>query len=60
MLGCRLGHEAMVDMLVDVFGAEIDPADKARHSIEEQSTQATPMERNRTFKIHLPAPSAAT
>ncbi|CAN0377893.1 unnamed protein product [Ectocarpus sp. 12 AP-2014] len=26
MLGCRLGHEAMVDMLVDVFGAEIDPA----------------------------------
>lgn len=28
MLGCRLGHESLVDMLVSVFGAEIDPADK--------------------------------
>ncbi len=28
MLASRLGHEAMVDMMVSVFGAEIDPADK--------------------------------
>lgn len=28
MLACRLGHESMVDMMVSVFGAEIDPADK--------------------------------
>ncbi|CAM9512830.1 unnamed protein product [Pylaiella littoralis] len=29
MLACRLGHESMVDMLVNVFGAESDPADRA-------------------------------
>lgn len=30
MLACRLGHETMVEMLVDIFGAELDPADKVR------------------------------
>lgn len=30
MLACRLGHESMVDMLVNVFGAESDPADRVR------------------------------
>ncbi|CAM9559082.1 unnamed protein product, partial [Ectocarpus fasciculatus] len=50
MLGCRLGHEAMVDMLVDVFGAEIDPADKARLSFEGLRTLAAPIRIKRTFK----------
>lgn len=30
MLACRLGHESMTEMLVDVFGAELDPADKVQ------------------------------
>lgn len=30
MLACRLGRETMVGMLVDVFGAELDYADKVK------------------------------
>lgn len=30
MLACRLGHGSMVEMLVDVFGTELDPADRVR------------------------------
>lgn len=30
MLASRLGHESMVEMLVDVFGAELDPVDKVQ------------------------------
>lgn len=30
MLACRLGHESLVEMLVDVFGAELDPEDQVR------------------------------
>ncbi|CAM9540043.1 unnamed protein product, partial [Discosporangium mesarthrocarpum] len=29
MLACRLGHRHMVDVLLDVFGAELDKVDKA-------------------------------
>lgn len=36
MLACRLGHESIVDMLVSVFGAEIDPADKVRPRSQRQ------------------------
>lgn len=30
MLACRLGNASMVEMLVDVFGSELDLADKVR------------------------------
>lgn len=31
MLACRLGHGSFVEMLVDVFGAELDLEDQVRH-----------------------------
>lgn len=30
MLACRLGHDSMVEMIVDVFGAELDLADEVQ------------------------------
>lgn len=45
MLACRLGHESMVDMLVSVFGAEIDPADKVR------GWRKRPQKQHQTFEV---------
>lgn len=42
MLACRLGRESMVGMLVDVFGAELDYADKVKFPKEkERKTRAS-------------------
>lgn len=40
MLACRLGRESMVDMLVSVFGTEIDPADKVRRRQQQQEPRS--------------------
>lgn len=58
MLACRLGHESMVDMLVSVFGAEIDPADKVRQTKTERTGTAgySSVEQNLVFSGPLRSP----
>ena len=41
MLACRLGRQSMVDMLVDVFGAELDYADKVKHKTKSPQKHAS-------------------
>ena len=61
MLACRLGHESMVDMLVSVFGAEIDPADKVKPYRGNNATNAEWITHPTTYFFSNPfAPPVST
>ena len=50
MLACRLGRESMVGMLVDVFGAELDYADKVKTPKQKDGMQKTRASTLHTFR----------